>query len=348
MASSIKQQLPKITVVMPTYNSAKTIRLSLESINKQDYPRELVEVILADGGSTDGTLEIAKEFGCTVLHNERLQPECGKQVGMQNAQGKYVVFLDSDEVLLRNDSFRKKAKFLEENSVPVRNFVTAGLLNPKDYADINDYTNRYGDPFSAYMYGIDGGDYFPSLRQRYKVVVDKDDVLVVEFSDGDFLPIVDGGGHFYDLSFLKKLADINDLNVVPNVFNISVNKTHQLAVLKDDYITHYSTVGLKKYIQKIRWRIISNLFYADKVGAGFQVKQAFQPKWFKIKKYLFIPYSLTLVLPVIKSFLLLISHKKFVYLLHGPLSFITGVMILYYTALHAFGLKPKLGAYGKK
>jgi glycosyltransferase involved in cell wall biosynthesis len=347
-SQSVTAVLPIITVVMPTFNSEKTVRKSLESVRAQEYPDRLVEVILADGGSTDKTINIAKEFNCKILHNERLQPECGKQIGIQNAKGKYVVFLDSDEVLQRKDSFRRKVEYLEKGSVKAKNFVTAGLLNPQEYPDINDYTNRYGDPFSAYMYGIDGGDYYSSLEKRYRIVSRDSDVLVVEFSEDDFLPIVDGGGHMFDLEFIKKHANIDDLNTIPNIFNIAVSHTRQLGVLRGDFIEHYSTVSLKKYVQKIRWRIISNLFYADKVGAGFQEKQAFQPKWFKIKKYLFIPYSISLILPVLRSLILLVSHRKPVYLLHGPLSFITGIMILYYSVLHVIGIKPQLSAYGKK
>lgn len=336
---------PVVSVIMPTLNSAKTLEKVLAAVRAQDYPQEKIEIILADGGSTDGTLDIAKKYSCRIVRNERIQPECGKQVALQEATGKYAVFLDSDEVMLRNDAFSKKVSYLE-GKVRVKNFTTAGLLNPPSYALINDYTNRYGDPFSTYMYGIDGGDYYGSLRRKYKVEYEGDGVLVVSFSDQDFLPIVDGGGHFFDREFLLSIADINNLEVIPNVFNLMVSKTRSLAVLSKDFIHHYSTVSFSGYVKKIRWRIISNLFYASN-GAGFDAKQNFQPTWFKIKKFLFLPFGLTLVLPTLWGIYLVLRHKNPIYFLHGPLSFLTAVLIGYYAILKTVGIKPTQHAYGK-
>lgn len=51
---------PSISVIIPTLNAAAVLEGCLRSIAVQDYPKDLVEIIVADGGSTDGTLEIAK------------------------------------------------------------------------------------------------------------------------------------------------------------------------------------------------------------------------------------------------------------------------------------------------
>ena len=56
------QWSPTISILIPTLNSAKTLRACLESIAMQDYPKDNIEIIIADGGSTDGTLEIISEF----------------------------------------------------------------------------------------------------------------------------------------------------------------------------------------------------------------------------------------------------------------------------------------------
>ena len=57
------EDLPSISIVIPTYNSERTLSLCLGSIAEQDYPREKIEIIIADGGSKDRTLEIAEKFG---------------------------------------------------------------------------------------------------------------------------------------------------------------------------------------------------------------------------------------------------------------------------------------------
>ena len=51
---------PKVTVIVPTYNEAKFILKKLDDIYSQDYPRNLVEVIVIDSASTDGTPQLVK------------------------------------------------------------------------------------------------------------------------------------------------------------------------------------------------------------------------------------------------------------------------------------------------
>jgi glycosyltransferase involved in cell wall biosynthesis len=53
---------PRISIIVPTYNEVGFIQKRLDNIYVQDYPRELIEVIITDSGSRDGTLEAVKEW----------------------------------------------------------------------------------------------------------------------------------------------------------------------------------------------------------------------------------------------------------------------------------------------
>jgi cellulose synthase/poly-beta-1,6-N-acetylglucosamine synthase-like glycosyltransferase len=53
---------PKVSVIVPTYNEAKFIEKKLEDIARQNYPKELLEIIVIDSASTDGTAELARRW----------------------------------------------------------------------------------------------------------------------------------------------------------------------------------------------------------------------------------------------------------------------------------------------
>jgi len=84
---------PLVSIVVPTYNSEKTLPLCLESIGRQTY-RE-IEVLVVDNFSRDRTVEIAKAYGARVIQ-ERSERTRAKNIGLRESRGKYVLFIDSD------------------------------------------------------------------------------------------------------------------------------------------------------------------------------------------------------------------------------------------------------------
>ena len=83
-----KQGLRTVSLVMPIRNEAAFIRASLETVLAQDYPSDLVEIIVADGMSTDGTQEIVREVAAqhpniTLIENEGKIGRCDAAAGCQ-------------------------------------------------------------------------------------------------------------------------------------------------------------------------------------------------------------------------------------------------------------------------
>ena len=87
---------PKVSVVIPTYNSGKTLEKCLKSVENQTYPS--YEIIVIDSFSNDDTLRIAEKFRAKTTQ-QRSNPALARNIGMTNSNGKYVLFLDSDQVL---------------------------------------------------------------------------------------------------------------------------------------------------------------------------------------------------------------------------------------------------------
>ncbi|QSB12894.1 glycosyltransferase family 2 protein [Natronosporangium hydrolyticum] len=102
-----------VSVVIPSFNTARTIGLCLESVLAQTYPD--IEVVVVDDASTDATAEIAERYGCLVIRRSRNQgPAVSRNRGIAASSGEIVFFLDSD-VALAPDAVENAVRVLTEN-----------------------------------------------------------------------------------------------------------------------------------------------------------------------------------------------------------------------------------------
>jgi len=86
-----------ISFTIPTFNSSSALATTIASVRDQALGDDC-EIIVADGGSVDNTVEIAESNGATVIRNSgRLLG--ARRRGLQRASGQIVVLLDSDQVL---------------------------------------------------------------------------------------------------------------------------------------------------------------------------------------------------------------------------------------------------------
>lgn len=119
-----------ISIIMPTYNSEKTLEDSLRSIRQQEIDQTQIEILLVDGGSTDRTAEIARKYRANIIHNARKLPEFAKQQGLLAAKGRYGIFIDSDESFLNMGSLKNRIEMMEKHPA-VRNIVSTGQVCQK-------------------------------------------------------------------------------------------------------------------------------------------------------------------------------------------------------------------------
>jgi len=117
----------QVSVIIPTLNEEKYLPMLLESIRAQDFTD--YDIIIADAGSKDKTLEIAEKYKCRIV--EGGLPAEGRNNGAKSAKGKLLLFLDAD-VVLPPSFFSKTLKEFRTRNLDIASF----FLIPKEKSKI--------------------------------------------------------------------------------------------------------------------------------------------------------------------------------------------------------------------
>ena len=97
-----------LSIIIPTLNSGRTLEDCLDAIRRQNFPRDQVEIVVADAGSTDETLAIARRHGVELIVENPLRTgEAGKSVGIAASHGDLIALVDSDNILPDPDWLRR-------------------------------------------------------------------------------------------------------------------------------------------------------------------------------------------------------------------------------------------------
>ena len=91
--------VPRVSVIIPTYNRKEMLRETLNSLAQQTYPSDHFEVIIVDDGSTDGTAAITAEifpFALRYFWQSNQGDAAARNLGAQQSQAEILVFLDDD------------------------------------------------------------------------------------------------------------------------------------------------------------------------------------------------------------------------------------------------------------
>lgn len=132
----------KVSVIIPVYNVKPYLERCVQSVLGQTYKD--IEMILVDDGSTDGSGQLCDELAAKhgqirVIHQENQGLSVARNIGIQQATGEYIVFLDSDDEWLLTDGLQQIVNRAEANTdliifKCVHIYNNGAEIIPKDYA----------------------------------------------------------------------------------------------------------------------------------------------------------------------------------------------------------------------
>ncbi len=149
--------MPKVSVIIPTYNRAHLVGRAIRSVLNQTYHD--FEIIVVDDGSTDNTEEVVKGFNDErmryIRHKENKGGATARNTGIKAAKGEYIAFQDSDDEWL----LKKLEKQMEvfKNASPEEGVVYAGFWRikkgKKTYTPSSEITRKEGNIHKALLKG---------------------------------------------------------------------------------------------------------------------------------------------------------------------------------------------------
>lgn len=252
-----------VSFIIPTLNADKVLQKCLASIARQ-ITKYKYEIIIADGGSTDNTVNIAKNYRAKIVANPLKTAEAGKAVGIKQAIGEYICLIDSDNILPNNNWLNKMLEpFLDPEiigSEPI------SFTYRKKAGLIERYSALIGanDPY-AFVTGIyDRQNYINNKWTGLKLnVEDKKNYLKIKLEKNQAIPTIGANGTIFRKEIFKnfKLDYLFDIDLITNL--LITNSHLYLAKVKTGIIHTYCEDSIKKFIRKQNRRVVDYYTYKN-------------------------------------------------------------------------------------
>lgn len=333
--------LPTVSFIIPTLNAERFLEGCLSAIRSQNYPQNKVEIVIADAGSKDKTVEIGKKYDAIIVPNPEILHEPGKTAASKVATGELLFFTDADNTLAHSEWLNQMvAPYLNEKNV-------LGLLPqtvpPPDSCAMNRYLGYlFTDPLTWFVYGGSGNPYDYYKTYQPIVVTDGYEVYKFDIQNPPLFGLSQGvgvskkfkrGGEGYADDMLSGIQLIEQGGLV--------------AYIRSAGVYHYHVDGFANFMAKYRWRVRNNLTQQVK-GMGMVHRIKYYGWLRKAKLALFVPYSFSVILPLVDAIRLSIRWKDIVMMYHFPACIALSVVIMVEYLRKAFGISGAVGTYGQK
>lgn len=188
------------TVIAPVLNAQKYIEEFLQALENQSYPKDLVEILVVDNGSSDRTVEIVRNYPVKLLHEDSVKsPYAARNRGLKVSKGSYIALIDA-------------------NKIPHQDWLTEGLAAMKRLkADLLGGAILFSLPDS------------PSASNLYDAIT---------FNNNDRLVKIEHGSAAGNLFFRRSLID--EIGMFPEKFRSGMDIWWTQKAVRSGYKLEYA------------------------------------------------------------------------------------------------------------
>ncbi|KKQ01733.1 MAG: Glycosyl transferase GT2 family [Candidatus Roizmanbacteria bacterium GW2011_GWA2_36_23] len=312
-------KLPLVSIVTATLNAEKHLQTFFRSLARQDYPKDKIEIVMADGGSTDKTIEIAEKYGVKIIDNPHVLAEPGIYTAMKNAKGDIFVIMAMDNFFVQKDAIRNLVKILSDDKIY--------SVFPKHISEKNDslwtkYFNVFTDPFNHYLYGKAANA--RTFNKIYKTIEHNEKYDIYDYTSYPVKPLIAlAQGFSVKKEYIKRRGDKFDDMI--SIIEL-INQRKKIAYAHSIHLHHKTVVNLGHFIKKIRWATRNAI---SKKNYGIWERRINLTNWQKLKIIIFPLYVASIIIPLFRALFGLLEDREPMWLFHPFITTVALIIMIY-------------------
>ncbi len=254
---------PFVTILTVSYNTdIYLVKQCLINLAQQEYPKNRIRHIVMDGGSTNGSIEIAKSFGCEVI----VQRQYKDFALMRAAKG--IKLVNGDLLLiLEFDNFVTSKTWLAYMVQPfIDNPHIVGTFSKYNYVDkrmplLTRYCGLFGinDPFVLFLGKSEKLTHYETDYKKGHIISKNSKYETVMFNPNN-LPTLGDNGHMVRIKELKSVIIEGEQFLHTDMFMRLVIKQYNQFGVVNNSIVHFTGKSLRRFIKR---RVIYRNQYID-------------------------------------------------------------------------------------
>ncbi|HMF29758.1 MAG TPA: glycosyltransferase [Candidatus Cybelea sp.] len=295
----------RFSLMLPVFNEAARLPAILDSIAAQRYPKDSIELLVADGGSTDQTIAIAQAFGARVFHNPIRRAEPGAGMLLEKATGDVAMWLAADNAF-------SGETFLEKMAAPFADPAIVGafprLISTAQDGGTARYFNAFSDPFNHFLYG--GATSPASYHRTYHIKRRTADYVVYDFAAGPRPLVALAQGFTMRLPY-RKPAGTDEDDVTP--VEMLLAQGAEIAYVESAALEHHTVRDIGDALRKFGPRFRARLTDSQQPVWG-RLRSTARTQ--RLRAYVWPFYSVSFVLPAFAALGGLARDRRLEWLYH--------------------------------